>query len=263
VDDRFSRRIKRSLACRPGVYAGMRRGLGLARWALRRPHERDFEFYRYAPRPPAGRVFLDVGANTGTSALSFRVYDRRTPIVSIEPNATLEPDLELVRRLIHGFEYHVVAAGAAPGEATLFVPCFRGMPISGEASLRKPAPEDVWWVRQNVRELRPGEFSVLEQRVPVVPLDDLALAPAHVKIDVEARESEVLEGLRRTLAEYRPTILLEVSERFGELSAWLGEIEGYEPMRWDHRARRLVPLSASPDGQNVFFLAAGEPRRTG
>lgn len=253
--NRFSQKAKRALARRPGLYANAHRSVVLARWATRRPHERDFEFYRYASRAAAGRVFLDVGAHVGTSALSFRMYDRWTPIVSIEPNVTLKPDLELVGHLIRGFEYRLLAAGDERGEATLYVPCYRGAPLSGEASLRRPAPEDLWWIQQNVGEPRAGEFSVIEQRVPVLPLDDLALEPAHVKIDVENSEFEVLRGLRRTLSEFRPTILLERTDRFEELRAWLSEIGGYEPMSWDRKAHRLVPLSVFPDSQNVFLLA--------
>jgi FkbM family methyltransferase len=246
-------RIKRAAAQRPGLYVHARRGFDLARWAARRPHEPDFEFYRYAAPAPPGRVFLDVGANTGISALCFRLYDKRTPIVSIEPNATLRTDLELVRRLIRGFEYRLLAAGEERGERTLYVPCYRGTPISGEASLRRPERHDVWWIEQNVRTAAPGDFSVIEQPVQVVPLDDLGLAPAHVKIDVEGSEAEVLRGMRRTLERHRPTILVERQEHFEQVCVWLRDIGGYEPMRWHPGVHRLVPLDPQAKPQNAFF----------
>jgi FkbM family methyltransferase len=255
------RRVKRKLANRPDLYLNARRAFDLARWAARRPHETDFEFYRYAPPAPTGSVFLDVGANTGISALSFRIYDKRTPIVSIEPNCALERDLQLIGRLIRGFEYHLIGAGDERGEFTLYTPTYRGTPLTGEASLKRPEPTDVWWLRQNVPDVAPSDFSVVEQRVEVVPLDELELVPAHVKIDVEGMELEVLRGMRRTIAEYAPTILIERSERFDELRGWLRDVKGYEAMSWCRDERRLVLYDPATATQNAFFIAHGNSAR--
>jgi FkbM family methyltransferase len=196
-----------------------------------------------------------VGANTGNSALSFRIYDKRTQIVSIEPNVALERDLKLVGRVIRGFEYHLVAAGDERGEFTLYTPSYRGTPLTGEASLKRPEAADVWWLQQNVPHVEPSDFSVLEQRIEVIPLDDLQLIPAHVKIDVEGMEFEVLRGMRRTIAEYTPTLLIERSKRFDELCAWLRDLTGYEPMSWCRGERRLVPYEPATATQNAFFIA--------
>jgi FkbM family methyltransferase len=253
------RGVKRALASRPDLYLNARRAFGLARWAARRPHESDFEFYRYAPPAPNGWVFLDVGANTGNSALSFRIYDKRTPIVSIEPNRALERDLKLTRRLIRGFDYHLVGAGDEHGEFTLYTPTYRGTPLSGYASLKRPEPADVWWLRQNVPDVEPSDLSIVEQRVEVVPLDELRLVPAHVKVDVEGMELEVLRGLRRTIAEYVPTILIERSERFEDVRGWLRDVKGYKPMTWCRGERRLVPYDPAKATQNAFFIAPARP----
>ena len=80
---------------RPLLYLRAWRYAKVARYLVRRAHEPEFEMFRYLGHQP-GRVFLDIGANTGQSAMSFRIYDARTRIVSLEPNPALAPELEFV-----------------------------------------------------------------------------------------------------------------------------------------------------------------------
>ena len=51
-------------------------------------------------------MLLDIGANAGQSALSFRAVNKG-PILSIEPNPGHERDLKLVARIIKVFEYRM------------------------------------------------------------------------------------------------------------------------------------------------------------
>jgi FkbM family methyltransferase len=63
--------------------------------------------------------------------------------------------------------------------------------------------------------------------VPAISLDELALTPSLLKVDVEGAEYEVLLGGERTLAEHRPCILLELhhdpdaAQAAGGVLAWL------------------------------------------
>jgi hypothetical protein len=83
---------KIALTRSPRVYGSLRRPYGVARFVLRKPHDPDFAVFGLFPE----RVgpFLDVGANAGMSAMSFRIYNR-SPIISIEPNPYHEADLRL------------------------------------------------------------------------------------------------------------------------------------------------------------------------
>jgi hypothetical protein len=65
--------------------------------------------------------------------------------------------------------------------------------------------------------------------------------------------------MRRTLTQYRPTILLERFDGFEQVRALLSELAGYRPMRWLRSERRLVPLPPSDSSQNVFFVTSTRP----
>ena len=56
------------------------------------PLELDFHAFRVLPS--TARLFLDIGANDGISARSFRLFNKSTPILSIEPNPCHEAALK-------------------------------------------------------------------------------------------------------------------------------------------------------------------------
>ena len=235
--------MKLLVARSPTLYVAARRARALALYALRRPHEPDFA--AFALFPERDGLFLDVGANLGSSALSFRLFNRRSPILSIEPNPFHERDLRFVKRLLHNFDYELFAAGAARGEATLHVPVYKGLALTGEASLLEPDGRP-WWAQEQ------GVDGVETQslRVPVRPLDELGLSPDFVKIDVEGAEEAVLRGLTETIQRARPVLLLERSNRADVVDELL-KAAGYTAHVYD--GERLQPFGGERV-TNVFYL---------
>jgi len=114
-----------------------------------------------------------------------------------------------------------------------------------------------------------------EQDVVTVALDraDNRLrgeSPVVLKIDVEGEELAVLRGATETLA--KPSLLAVVMETFRpqnfrapaliEAEALLAR-HGFVPVRYEPRARRIVPLVAPSDGsQNTIYIRNPEAVRS-
>lgn len=149
---------RRKLRSSERLYTTVKRGGTLATYLARRPHERL-----------SGRgVLLNIGANSGQSALSLRIFNRHVPILSLEPNPACEGELRFVRRLIRRFDYAMVAAGDRCGTAVLNVPRVRKVAVTVAASL------DSGFIlrRRHEIERQAGGAPVLsEVQVPAVTVD--------------------------------------------------------------------------------------------
>jgi FkbM family methyltransferase len=251
---RLTSRIRLVLIRSPRAYRLGRRILLLLRYLLRRPHESDFAAFRLFGERTG--LFLDVGANAGQSALSFRLFNRRAPIVSIEANPFHEADLRFVGRVIRRFDFRIMAAADSEGSLTLHVPTYRGVPITGEASVEPPSPEQSHWFHTHPGDPRPDHFGIVEQVVEARPLDALGLQPDFVKVDVEGFELPVLRGLHRTLDEYRPVLLVEKSSGAEAVRAYLAEL-GYRPFVYD-AANDVFDPDLSQESLNLFFLQSDQ-----
>jgi len=243
------RRLKATVSRLGPVYRWARRGKALGRYLARRPHDPDFRAFRHF----GGRdgLFLDVGASIGQSALSFRVFNSRAPILSVEALPSHRGDLEFVKRAIPRFDYRIAAAADVNGTATLHVPVWRGYELPAESSLRR---EDAVAVLDRLRAegATEGELRLDEVQVERRRLDELELAPAFLKIDVEGAELGVARGMRETLAAHRPVTMVERSESTEELAELLAPL-GYSPFVYDARQDVLRGFRGQ-ESLNVFFL---------
>jgi len=149
-------------------------------------------FLTLVERAQPGAVY-DVGANVGLYGLLAGAYSDRA-VHCFEP----APDTAQAARDIaaaSGVEMAVaeIALGDETGTATLYLSDSTDSSNSLNPAFRKHSKEIV---------------------VPLETLDDYVArtgdVPAIIKIDTETTEPEVLAGARRTIAEHRPWLMVEV-----------------------------------------------------
>jgi FkbM family methyltransferase len=221
------------------------------------PHEKDYAAMRLFDA--AGGIFLDVGANDGMSALSIRLFDRQTPIFSVEANPHHEPTLAKLKRKLVAFDYVICAAGEQPSTLTLYTPVYRGVPLWSFASSSKESI--VANLRQHLRirfDLRRLTFR--EEQVEVRRLDDLELPAKVVKIDVEGFELSVLRGLTATTEQMRPVFMIAYSvDTVSQIRQFFDD-RRYVCAVYDDRAGRLH-VHETQEPKNLFFLPPHQAER--
>ncbi len=233
----------------PRAYALSMRPYSTARFLLRRPHDPEYRVFGLFPE--ADGLFLDVGANAGMSALSFRLQQRRAPILSIEPNPYHESNLRWVGRLAGRHDFRLWAAGEKDGELELFVPIYRGVPITAEASVVPGFVEQSTSLRDMLGDrLASADFEVVRRTVPVRALDELGADPAFVKLDVQGFELPALKGLRRTLERSHPPTLIETPGP--DIDAFMAEL-GYRPFVYEVDAHARGPRTPQSHYTNVLY----------
>ncbi len=172
-----------------------------------------------------GQVFYDIGANVGFfSLLGARLVGPAGRVCAFEPYPA---HARAIRHnaALNGFanvEVFEAAVSSAAGRAEL-------LPGDGPSTHRLAGAGAA----------PPGSLNV-EQ----VSVDDLVAAgrlrgPDFIKIDVEGHEIEVLRGLARTAARFRPALLVEIHWLIGEVHRAYEEV--FRPLGY-----RLATLDGSP-----------------
>ncbi len=203
------------------LYGMLRSTLLFAQWAARRPDEPDLLFLARLPQRD-DELVLDIGANGGQSAVALGYIRPRARIISFEPLAPLWSELARVKLLLgRRFQFRRYGLGNEAGSFQLFVP------ISGELAMTTRASISHEAAAANCREL---EIAVgLATRIDTVEIevrrgDEELCIPLAIKIDVEGAEFQVLQGLRQTIVQHRPAVLLEKSGSFDDCAGFFREL---------------------------------------
>jgi FkbM family methyltransferase len=171
------------------------------------PHDKSFFALKHFLNEDGG-LFLDVGANDGISALSFRRISRNYRILSIEPNQIHTRSLERLKRNMPGFDYALCGASDSAGQVTLFTPVYRHIALHNLTSVNRE--QAMFTLTQTYGQKIAKRSLISESLSPVIRIDQLNINPSIIKIDVEGSEYQVLMGASETISRSRPWLMIEV-----------------------------------------------------
>ncbi|MCU1699471.1 MAG: hypothetical protein JWR34_5534 [Mycobacterium sp.] len=208
----------------------------------------DPDFYALEYLEVGNGLALDIGANTGQSAVSILAVKPGLNVLSLEPNPACKPMLSALSMLFR-FRLQVlhVGAGEKPGQLPFYIPLRNGRELLEEGTFDIVSLSDAATVK------RIGhcdvDYMLREISCPIVRIDDLNQSPVFVKIDVQGLELEVLRGMQSTIRSSRPLIMIERSTDEGEATSFLRQF-GYSRRYWNGNCFSELPA----DSINVFYL---------
>jgi FkbM family methyltransferase len=172
------------------------------------PHDKSYHALRHFIVLKPNGLFLDVGANDGISALSFRHFDGNYRILSLEPNRLLEPSLRKIKTRDPRFDYMMVGAGSKPSQVRLHVPVYRGVVLHTSTSSSLEHARSALASSFGKSVAAAATIKAIEGRI--IRVDDLKVDPTIIKIDAEGFNYDVLLGATETIARSRPFLIIEI-----------------------------------------------------
>ena len=238
----------------------------LTRAVIRRGHWEPLETKVFIDLLKPGGIVVDAGANFGHYALTAaNIVGANGQVVAFEPHPETYDLLAANAALLAIENLRIVQAGLsdASGEITLY------------SDAANPGGHSFfeWNVRQNEGDRKTVPVysldAFLQNEFPGKRLDVL-------KIDVQGFEMNLLNGAKETIANYKPTVLCEVTpdalQRAGsshsELLKFFEDLE-YEMTVIDSKVKKLVPtnfvslVTALTDTDAEYFDVLFQPKLTG
>ncbi len=209
-------------------------------------------------------LFLDIGANSGISALTFRKISRRInktiPILSIEPNSLHQNSLLKLKEKISYFSFMLLGAGNSQEEVCFFTPVYKGIALHTFTSSSKQQILDA--VHVIFGKKVSNNLDIKEIRAKIIKIDDLNIQPTIVKIDTEGFDYQVLQGAEKTLQKMRPFFMIEACWSSYTNIETLFKKYAYNLFVYSHNIDRFFHIgkehfsSTVPKEKNIFAVPA-------
>lgn len=171
------------------------------------PFDKDFNAIDLFPDADEA-LFLDVGANRGQSTDAILMKRKNCRIQLFEPNPLLFDKLE---RQYCGRKELVInrfGLGDRTIDHLLYVPFYKRWMFDGLGSFDADNAKE-WLQRDRLFFFKHEYLSLAEVKCQIKRLDDLALDPFFIKLDVQGYEYQAIQGGERTIKSNEPILLIE------------------------------------------------------
>jgi FkbM family methyltransferase len=210
---------------------------------LNRTHEEDFEILPFLPQTD-NNLYVDIGANRGDAIQSILMRRPESEVMAFEPNTFLVSKLR--KLYANDVRVHIqnFGLGNEENKFDLYIPFYNKYMFDGLSSFKEQNARD--WLKGRLYGYSEDKLEVKRMTCSIKRLDDFAVKPCFIKIDVQGFEYEVLLGAKKTLEGSRPVILME-SPGENELN-FLSKLK-YQPFIFKNRQ-----LTPGTKNYNIFFI---------
>jgi FkbM family methyltransferase len=197
-------------------------------------------------------AFVDFGANTGQSGISFLMNCPNGHVTSFEPNLLYQPVLQGIQELLGAtrFEFNMYGLSNNESELDLYIPHVDSVPYMQEASLTLSQFEKPW-VRDRFKSYG-AKIEIIPVRASFKISDSVIQKADVIKIDAEGAEMSVLFGMRKIIENSSPIFLIENND-YTAVTDYLKSY-GYDVYQYQKSTGQLLPMSGATT--NCFYLKA-------
>ena len=173
------------------------------------PHDKDYYGMKLIFKKK-NNLFLDIGANTGTSTLGFLKMGFVNKICLFEPNYYLfDRFLKKIENKHSNVSVYNLALGSNNKKLTFYMPFINNIFIHYFSSFNKK------YVKNSCLNTFPNKkINIKKKIINVIKFDDVGIKSKidFVKIDTEGYDLEVIKGMKETIKKNKPTFLVEYNE---------------------------------------------------
>ncbi len=221
------------------------------------PHDKSYFALRHFCRGSDNQLFVDVGANSGISALSFRRLNKEIPIFSIEPNVLHAKSLGKFSKQLQPFNYLLKGVGNEETEETFYTPVYKGVVLHTFTSFSEEQVLEA--VRKSFGSKIAEKTMINKSNAHIICLDQLKLKPSIIKIDAEGFDYNVLLGAQKTLEVERPFLMVEACHSDIERFDLFFKSIGFEMLNYHYEVNAFSPyhvksLNYISGSRNIFAV---------
>lgn len=175
------------------------------------PHEKDYYGIRHLIKNKINYSIIDIGGNLGISAMGFRKLGFKNKIFLFEPNMYIFNNYikkKLLKNYKNIFGYNF-ALGNKNETREFFYPYYKNKCIHYFCSFDKS------YVRNSINiTFKKKKIRIIRENVKIKSFDKLKIkcSPKFLKIDVEGHDFEVIKGMKNTIKNHKPVILVEFNK---------------------------------------------------